>query len=227
MHADTYYNLSFTGSVAGTGTMDLNPTAGTITITLTNNTNLNGSSQSSDDNLIAGLLFNLNNKPTSAVTLTGTSGTLVNISASKSHSAIADPDTTDTIDHWGVSNNTTTGQICLEAAGSCAVGSQPDDLILTDETNYYVNPSVLNHDPSILGTGTFIIKIPGLNADSTVVSTDVSVIYGTSGSKEDVTVTPGTPPAATPEPASLLLVGSSLLGAAGALRRKMRPKLSC
>ena len=52
--ADTFYNLSFTGTVTGTGTMDLNPTTDQITVTLTNTTNLNGSSPSSDDNLIAG-----------------------------------------------------------------------------------------------------------------------------------------------------------------------------
>jgi hypothetical protein len=224
MHADTYYDLSFSGSVTGSGTMDLNPTADTITVTLTNTTNLNGSTQASDANLISGLIFTLNNAPTSAVSLGSASGALVNISATKDHSAVAVSDTTDTVDHWGTSNKNAT--ICLEAAGQgspdCAVGGQPDDLILTNEANYYVNSSVTGHDPSILGTGTFVINVPGLNADSTVLSNKVLVVFGTGGDTESVTLKPGTPPAAAPEPASLLLVGSGLLGAAAALRRRMR-----
>ena len=217
MHADTFYNLSFTGTVNGTGTMDLNPTTDQITITLTNTTNLNGSSPSGDTGLIAGLIFNLNNAPTSGASLASQAGSLVNISKTGSGGTAVPVAGSPT--HWGASSSG--HQVCLETAGSgspdCAGGAQPFDLIITNESTYNVNQSVLNHDPSILGTGTFVINIPGLNVDSVVQS--ASVVFGTDGSTETATVTPGTP--ATPEPSSLLLAGTGLLGAAAALRRRM------
>lgn len=221
MHADTLYNLSFTGSVSGTGTMDLNPTAGTITVTLTNTTNLNGSSPSSDDNLIAGLIFTLNNAPTSSASLASQAGSLVDISATGSGGTAVPVSGSPT--HWDASSSG--NQVCLETAGGgtpdCATGGQPEDLIITNESTYNVNSSVLTHDPSILGTGTFVIDIPGLNVDSTVLS--ASIVYGTNGANDAVTVTPGTP---APEPSSLFLAGTGLLSAAFAVRRRMLAGLS-
>jgi hypothetical protein len=221
MHADTIYDLTTTGSVDASGTIDLNFTAGTITVTLTNLTNLDLSNPSGDGSLIAGLFFTLDTTPGSA-SLLSQSGALVNVPTGSNKTTTS---VSGSPNHWGAKNYGST--ICLETAGgdgsqNCAVGGKPADLILTDESMYHVNNSVVEHQSSIDGTGTFVIDVPGLTSDTTILSDSALVVYGTSGDTEAATITLQTPPPPpVPEPGSLLLTGTGILSAAFALRRRM------
>lgn len=86
-----------------------------------------------------------------------------------------------------------------------------------DASNIYgsANNSIAGnkpHNPFLAGPVTFVLDIAGVTVDTSI--TSVTFSFGTSEGDN----VPGIP---TPEPASLLLLGSGLLAVAGTVRRKM------
>lgn len=208
------------GSADGTVTFVTGTNQITVTLTsLVNNPNDDGSE-------LSGVLFNLSGGGSTATTDSITSssgGTIIDIAGKKDGSFTADAD--QTIHHWGTSVGG--GLVCLETVsgggGNCAAGSKPGYLIIGNPdsgTGTYTGnglASIFGHNPQILNTATFVLSISGVN-DTTSLS-NVKLQFGTGPSDETATLI--TPPMATPEPSSLMLMGSGVLGLAGFLRRRI------
>ncbi len=131
-----------------------------------------------------------------------------------------------TLAHWG--DSASGSLICLatvnQLGASCADGSRPTDLIIGPAgvggqyTN--ANSSITGKNPEIQGAGTFDLTFAGITDTTTVA--DVTFLFGTGG--DPLPSLPGVsdnPSAVTPEPSSLLLVGTGTMGAAFLLRRRM------
>jgi len=118
---------------------------------------------------------------------------------------------------WGLPVNSG-GNFKLTALGFASPGNQsPDELILgpPDATNHYTGNGSINgndpHNPFVKNSLTFTLTIPGLPPDAPI--GNVVFFFGTG--TESVT-------AAVPEPTSMFLLGTGVMGLAAGIRRKRR-----
>lgn len=202
----TAFADTITYTATGTG-LDVSATVTTgtnsVTITLTN-LEANPTSAAQE---ISGVYITLGSTLTTD-SISSVTGALLNSSfASTTGNAGA---------HWGTSV-VSGDKICLESAGNCAPGGQPYDLIIGPGPYTNANPSITNHSPVIDQTATFVLTVAGVNSDTDI--NGLTFQFGTSEGEVTLTGTPSTPPS-VPEPSSLILLGTGIVGVAGMVRRR-------
>jgi len=113
---------------------------------------------------------------------------------------------------WGL-NNDVAGGLQLDVLGF----GGPDNLIIGPGPYTNANGSIAGnkpHNPFLYQTATFNLAVLGVTADTGV--TGATFSFGTTAGINVV----GVPRAVTPEPSSLVLLGTGIIGAAGMLRRR-------
>ena len=179
---------------------------GSITVTLTNCL----ANPKDVTQVITDVFFTVN--ATGSFSLTNTSGSLINIAGDgtvTSGGAIGNPNS------WALDSGTCPSACHLNDLG----GGQPLDGIIgpgnTSGVYSNANGSIAGngpHNPFLNQTGVFTITAANVTTSSTITNVDIS--FGT------VPSAPGTNNT-TPEPGTLFLFGSGLIGVAGLIRRKL------
>lgn len=203
-------SFNFSGNISGgvAGTVAFTVTApGSLTVAITNT---EGNPRSVGQ-LISDLVFNVGSM-TGPATMMSSSGQEVSIAKT---TGIATPGSVGNT-MWGI-NSSSTGTIILSA-----LLSGPSNLIIgpggvggvytNARGSIAGNPA---HNPFLMGTVDFDLTVPGLTSVSQL--SNISVSFGTSTGS---TLSVGTSTATTPEPSSLLLLGTGLLALGFTVRRR-------